>query len=81
MGKQKGKKALTVRLSEEDHARLLEMTSHTSISINAFVTNTIQAVHELTSDKSPTPSLPPFLVTLKTSMNYKPVDHKIKASL
>ncbi|MBL63559.1 MAG: hypothetical protein CMI30_09160 [Opitutae bacterium] len=60
MGKQKDKKALTVRLSEEDHALLLEMTSHTSISINAFVTNTIQAVHELTSDKSAPRHCHPF---------------------
>ena len=83
MGKQHSKtakKTLTIRLSVEDHNRLLELTSATGISINSLVRQTIQAVYELASDEMVEPCLPQFFATLRTSMNHKPGDYRFRAS-
>jgi len=75
-----GRKALTIRLPEEDHALLLKLTAKTGISINSLVRQTIQAAYELASDQTPTPCLPQFFATLRISMNHKPGDHRFRAS-
>ena len=81
MGKQVSKKArktLTIRLSAEEHARLLKLTSATGISINSLVRQTIQAVYELAYDETGEPCLPQFLATLRTSINHKPGDYRFR---
>jgi hypothetical protein len=74
------KKAITIRLPKEDHARLLEMTANTGVSINSFVRRTIQAVHELAYDELAEPRLPQFLAVLRNSTIHDSKDFRFKSS-
>jgi hypothetical protein len=81
MGKQKSetaKKTVTIRLSAEDHALLLELTDSTGISINSFVRRIIHAVHDLATDELPEPILPQFFATLRASMAQDPSSHRFQ---
>ena len=84
MGKNKKpksvKKAITIRLPKEDHARLLEMTANTGVSINSFVRRTIQAVHELAYDELAEPRLPQFLAVLRNSTIHASKDFRFKST-
>jgi len=72
------KKAITVRLSPEDHKRLLELTTSTGISINSFFKRTIHAVHDLASDEQSEPNLPLFFATFRVSMTQQPRDTRFR---
>ena len=72
------KKAVTIRLEPEDHARLLEMTESTGVSINSFVRKTIQALHELASDELPEPKLPLFFAVIRNSVIHDSKDIRFK---
>jgi len=79
-GKKSGlsKKAVTIRLEPDDHARLLEMTGSTGVSINSFVRKTIQALHELASDELPEPKLPLFFAVIRNAVSHDSKDIRFK---
>ena len=72
------KKAITIRLNTEDHARLMEMTESTGVSINSFVRKTIQALHELADDELMEPKLPLFFAVIRNSIAHDSKDIRFK---